>query len=306
MTRLAVPEPENHALHRAMRAPARPATRGGLPDACQQLFAAILIDDEVEPQVPPPATIQLDFTPDELAGCFDLALELWTRGFDRPAMIALSRRLLRAGDLDANDRQRLKEVRAKFKHLRYAHALYGNGHRSPPLLDRVTIGMGHIQDACRNGRPTVARAEGLLLRLSLAGGPAMLLTREAARLRPTTPAGFRALIADDVRVWEDLARSERVTGPAFHAARKRVGRQVSFWDTLRTLEPTPDRYRLSRALAAINGLMGDLHDRLVTSRGVDPASYRAAFPLPGAIRQRLAALTPRYRAALADAPDERG
>jgi hypothetical protein len=260
------------------------------------LFAAILVDDEIEPQVPLPAAIQLDFTSDQLEACFDLALRLWTEGFDASDLAALSHRLLRQGDLAATDRRRLKHVRAKFKHLRYAHALYGAAHRSPPLLDRVTIGMGHIQDACRNNRPLAARTEGVILRLALSAVPAGLLRREASRLCPTSPAAFRELLEEDARAWAALARAETVTGPAFHAARKRIGRQVSFWDTLRTLEPTVDRYRLSRALAAINGLMGDLHDRLVRDRGLDPASYRASFVLPRPIAARLEALLPLYRA----------
>ena len=55
---------------------------------------------------------------------------------------------------------------------------------------------------------------------------------------------------------------------------------------------------MSRALSAINGLMGDVHDGLVRRRAVKATSYGEAFVLPEPIRARIADLLSCYDAAL--------
>lgn len=258
--------------------------------ACDALFAAVLVDDEIDGDLRLPDAVQRGYAQDELVACFRLCRQLWSEGFDPAALLRMCATLRREGDLGPDDRVRFKHVRAKFKHLRYAHALYGAAHRYPPVLDQVTIMMGQVQDACRTGRRTAVATRTALLRLLLTAPMARWLRAESDRLVPTTPDGFRQLLEADRAVLAALIARPTVTGPVFHAARKVVGRQVSFWDTLRTLAPTEDRYRMSRWLSAINGGMGELHDRLVERRAEAPASYRAAFVLPAEIAGRIAAL----------------
>jgi hypothetical protein len=257
---------------------------------CDTLFAAVLVDDEVDPDARLPAAIRLDHTQDELVTCFRLCRQLWAEGFDRERLIALVGLLRRDGDLGERDRLRFKHIRAKFKHFRYAHALYGARHRYPAMLNRVTVTMGKLQDAYRNSRRAAVLREATLLRLLLTELPVRRLYGEADTLIPTDPAAFRAMLEDDFAALTTLVAHDRITGHQFHSTRKRVGRQVSFWDTLRTIGPSPERHDMSRTLSAINGLMGDLHDRMVERRGEDRASYAAAFPLPAEIRDRIAAL----------------
>lgn len=257
---------------------------------CDALFAAVLIDDEVDDDLALPNRIQLDFSARDLVDCFRLARQMWSEGFDRAALIRNTNQLIRTRDLDEPTRVQFKHIRARFKHLRYAHALYSRDHRYPALLDRVTITMGQVQDAYRHHRSAAVLGRAALLRLFLQRPAASLLKAQSERLVVTTPEAFRRLLQDDYRTLAKLLEPAEVSGRGFHAARKVVGRQVSFWDTLRTLAPTEDRYRLSRWLSAINGLMGALHDDMVERRAQDRTLYDAPFALPENIRRLIAAL----------------
>ena len=266
-------------------------------DLCDTLFSAILIDDRIDSIIKLPVSVQLDYSVEELTACFTLAHRLWLTGFDRRKLIYLTDLIRRDGDLVESDRVRFKHMRAKFKHLRYAHALYGVEHCYPRLLNQMTIIMGQIQDACRNQRFEAAVRKSVLLRLLLTKLPSHWLRIEAERLIPTTSNAFRLLIESDAEAMRAAVARSSISGEVLHEVRKRIGRQVSFWDTLRTLEPTTDRFRMSRALSAINGLMGDLHDNLVRRRAADPASYHRPFVLPEMIRGRITSLLPCFGAA---------
>lgn len=79
--------------------------------------------------------------------------------------------------------------------------------------------------------------------------------------------------------------------------RKVVSRQVSFYDSMRTLVPNAEEARLSRFLSAINGLMGRMHDDMVEQAAAGSADYgRDGFPLPDDIRRRLETLVDHYPA----------
>lgn len=263
---------------------------------CEALFAAVLIDDELDEDARLPSEIRFDYSQEQLGACFRICRQLWYSGFDRDILLQLTAKLVRDRDLDEGDRLRFKHIRAKFKHFRYAYALYSDAHRYAPLLNRVTVTMGHLQDAYRNKRSARILREAIILRLLLSRLPLSRLYRDADQLMLTTPAAFRKLLEKDVRSLAAIVANDMVTGHQFHVTRKVVGRQVSFWDTLRTIEPTSDRYDMSRSLSAINGLMGDLHDVLVERRAADPASYRESFVLPPAIGGRITALLAVYPA----------
>lgn len=264
---------------------------------CAALFEAVLIDDEVDAHTELPERITLDHNPAELLDCYRICRQLWRTGVDRDAMIACNATLMREGDLGSEDRLRFKYARAKFKHLRFAHALYGERHTYPILFDWMTVLLGHLQDAFKNGRTDTARREALLCRLFLARGPWRLLEREVDHLTPTTSAGFRVYITHEIASLEGILSHELLTGAQFHATRKIASRLVSFYDTLRTIAPSDEAFKMSRALAAINGLMGAMHDLLIERRVAGTQDYhRDPFALPAEIRDRIAALVARYRA----------
>ena len=264
---------------------------------CAALFEAVLVDDEVDAHTELPDRITLDHSPADLLDCYRICRQLWRTGIDRGTMIACNALLLRDRDLGPEDRLRFKYARARFKHLRFACALYSERHTYPILLDWMTTLLGHLQDAFKTGLAGRVRREAILCRLFLARGPWRLLCREVDRLIPTTSAGFRDYVAREIATLEGILSHARLTGAQFHATRKVAGRLVSFYDTLRTIAPSDEAFRMSRALAAINGLMGAMHDGLIERRVAGTQDYhRDPFALPDEIRDRIAALVARYRA----------
>jgi len=264
---------------------------------CAALFEAVLIDDEVDAHTELPDRITLDHNPAQLLDCYRICRQLWRTGVDRDAMIACNALLLRDRDLGPEDRLRFKYARARFKHLRFAHALYGERHTYPILFDWMTVLLGHLQDAFKTGLAGRVYSESLLCRLFLARGPWRLLEREVDRLTPTTSAGFRDYVAREIATLETMLSRELLTGAQFHATRKIASRLVSFYDTWRTIAPSDEAFKMSRALAAINGLMGAMHDILIERRVAGTQDYhRDPFALPAEIRERIVALVARYRA----------
>ena len=254
-------------------AQSRLAAAGFTRAQCDALFEAILIDDVVDAATRLPDRIVFDYPADTLRSCFVLCRALWRDGFDRSMLIGMSTQLIRGKPLDDSQRRQFKAVRAKFKHFRYAYRLYGVEHRVPSLLDRVTIVMGKLQDAIRNRHRLASIGHALSLRLLLLAPYVRRLEREAHDVAMSGAASFRAMFEEDAARLSTLAGQPMISGRELHAGRKIIGRHVSFYDTLRTLAPSSDAYAMSRSLSAINGLMGELHDRLVERKLVDPRSY---------------------------------
>ena len=262
---------------------------------CDALFAAVLIDDEVDAKTELPDTIMLDYSERQLVACFAICRQLWETGIRREDLLALTDMLWRDGDLAAPDRLRFKHARARFKHLRFAYALYDSRHRYPLMLDWMTTAMGHLQDAFKNGRRGAVAREAVRYRLFLSSLPQRLLAREIGRFFPASGASFRDQTLRQVATLRRVLSADAVTGAQFHATRKIVSRQVSFYDSLRTIEPSAHAYMMSRSLAAINGLMGGMHDDLVMQRIAGTRDYhREPFALPAEIRKRLTMLAERY------------
>jgi hypothetical protein len=262
---------------------------------CEALFAAVLVNDVVDPVTDLPETITLDHDPDHLLDCFRICRQLWKTGVDRDELRALTRRIGRDHDLDEAERLRFKYVRARFKHLRFAFALYGAKHRYPTILDWMTTAMGHLQDAFKNGHVGAIGREVLIARAFLSAPAQALLRREVDHFRPGGSRSFRAYVARQVAILHSVLARDRMTGHEFHETRKIISRQVSFYDSLRTIAPSEEAYRMSRALAAINGLMGAMHDELIQRRIAGTLDYhKQNFPLPAEIRDRLTALAACY------------
>lgn len=267
------------------------------PEQIEALFQAVLIDDDVDAITELPDRITFDHDAAVLADGFDICRQLWLDGVDRRELLALIDILARDRDLDADNRRRFKHMRAKLKHFRFACALYGERHRYPVLTDWLTTALGHLQDAFKTGQDGRVLEKVLVTRVLLSPLAWTLMRREQDRLVLTGAAGLRAYVARDMARLAEVVAHPTLTGAQFHAARKVASRQVSFYDTMRTVRPSDDAYRMSRTLAAINGLMGDLHDRLVERRVAGVQDYhREHFALPPEIHGRIAALVDRYRA----------
>jgi len=260
------------------------------------LFQAVLIDDDVDAYTELPDHMTLDHDQTLLADGFRLCRQLWIDGVDPAGLRDLLTKLSKDRDLDAADRLRFKHMRARLKHFRFACALYGADHRYPTLIDWFTTALGHVQDAFKTGqeRRVLRKTRVAGLFLSPIGWP--LVERERDRLHLTDSAAFRDYLRRQMLKLAATIEQPTITGAEFHAARKIASRQVAFYDTMRTLRPSTEAYRMSRSLAAINGLMGNMHDDLVERRVAGLQDYhRERFPLPADIRDRITALIDGYR-----------
>lgn len=281
------------ALARRLRACA-PASEATL----EALFEAVEIDDIVDPVVSLPDPIPMDYDRQRMEAGFGLCLQFWHRWADRGALLALVHTLLREGDLAPAARRDYKNIRAAYKQLRFALVLYSADHQAPKLFKLTVALMGLLQDAFRGGRRGAVLRTGLALRLLLSAPLWAAVENSLARTRIDDAAGFLAFRKGEMR-WlrAALEKPGAPNGHVFHKMRKVVSRQVSFYDTMRTLAPNAEEARLSRFLSAINGLMGRMHDDMVEQAAAGTVDYgRHGFPLPDDLRRRLETLVEHYPA----------
>lgn len=266
------------------------------PVVLAALVAAIEVNDLIDLDAPPPVSVRVDNSAERLIAGFRLSRQLWREGVDRAALIALADRVRRDGALDDDARAWMKQVRARFKHLRFAFYLYTDAHRSPAMLSLVTLILGELQDALRVKGAREVRRRALQLRLLLAGPLWRRLEREIDRLAASDAASFRRFTHDQIASLRPLLASPTVTAHGFHLGRKVVSRQVSFHDDMRVLYGEADHIATARWLATLNGLMGAAHDDLVAGHASGGFDYRRErFALPDDIRHRLHALIALYR-----------
>lgn len=72
-----------------------------------------------------------------------------------------------------------------------------------------------------------------------------------------TVNGFIAYRQKQMYILKEIIAKPQLTGREFHDVRKIISQQVSYYDTLRSLDPeNKEALLISRFLAAINGLMG--------------------------------------------------
>ena len=260
-----------------------------------RLFEAILVNDVAEDHVTLPETIPASFTDDVVRDCFDLSHELWARQVDRRALAVLVDRLVLSADLDSRERVSFKHIRAKFKHMRFACVLYTTRHQSPILFKSMTTLMGHVQDAFRNGHSLKTRLYALVLRIMIISPYWRMMERELSRMKLETGPAFEQYLRGQISALSDSLRADRMTAHPFHALRKIVSRQVSFFDDYRTIFPDNRSDVMARYLSDLNGRMGRMHDDLVLKHAKGEQNYRKhQFPLDIALREKLSGLVRQY------------
>lgn len=266
------------------------------PETLHKLFHAVDINDVVDTHVALPETIMVACPDDLMQQCFALCLQFWEDGVTRSGLWRLVQKLLRGEGWTTDERSEFKFIRARYKHLRFARQLYGKRHyKRNHFLSQTTISMGHLQDAFRVGDSAAIARHCARLRLLLAA-PTWAMTRyTVTHTRLDNAAGFLAYRRERMRWLKETLAQAIFTGEEFHAMRKIVSEQVSYYDTLRSLDPTEDAYyKMSRFLAAINGLMGARHDEMVTGSQSGQRDYQTPAPLAEEIRGRLEMLVARY------------
>jgi hypothetical protein len=259
------------------------------------LFTAVEEDDIVDADISLPQLIDLQCSPDKIRDNYALCLQFWEDGFTREELVGLVNAFLENPDLSTTVRMRYKYIRARYKHLRFAQRLYSKAHESGRLFHITTVMLGHFQDAFRNGNKANLKYYGFILRIFLSK-PVWSLVRYSLRhIQLETETGFIAYRQEQMRALRALVANTQLTGKQFHDVRKIVSQQVSFYDTLRSIDQdNVEAFRMSRFLAAINGLMGDKHDEMVADKLSGKRSYDEPAALDVDIRQRLEVLLTSY------------
>jgi hypothetical protein len=259
------------------------------------LFTAVEEDDNVDSNISFPQLIDLQCSADKIRNNYALCLQFWEDGFTRTELVGLVDAFLANPDLSTTVRMRYKYIRARYKHLRFAQRLYSKTHESGRLFHITTVMLGHFQDAFRNGNKANLKFYGFILRIFLSK-PVWSLVRYSLRhIQLETEQGFITYRQEQMRELRELVANARLTGKQFHDVRKIVSQQVSFYDTLRSIDPdNVEAFQMSRFLAAINGLMGDKHDEMVADKLSGKRSYDEPAALDVDIRQRLEVLLTSY------------
>jgi hypothetical protein len=259
-----------------------------------RLFDAVDVDDVIDAHVALPDPIVLGCPDESIRQCYALCLQFWEDGFTREDALRLVEKLMRNEGLSADERLEFKHIRARYKHLRFAQRLYSKRHRSDRLFDLTTRVLGKLQDAFRSGRRSGIVRSGLKLRVLLSK-PVWSMVRRSMESTPMdNEAGLIAFQKSEIRDLRAAVTRTHFAGHQFHAVRKIVSMQVSFYDTLRTLSPNDHAFRMSRFLAAINGLMGSRHDEMVAEALSGRRKYDTPAPLANDIRGRIDTLIARY------------
>ena len=254
----------------------------------EALFGNVLQDDVAHPDALLPAHVTLDYAQEDLIACYRLCWQLLDRGVDIRSFRRLIARIALQQHATERDRPLFKNARAKFKHFRFACANLDKRHRYPWSLNFVTSLMGHMQDAFKNGQKLRTTGWGIVLWLSMQKLPYLIVRRQMADFLPATPSDVRAYFQSENRRIARALKGDQVTGKEFHEIRKIISRRIAFNDTLRTVSPSEHNDRISLYLATINGLMGDMHDRLVEMKVQKTQNYyQDRFPLPAEIALRL-------------------
>jgi len=263
-------------------------------ETLRRLFDAVDVDDIVDAHVALPDPIVLACPDESIRQCYALCLQFWEDGFTREDALRLVEKLLRNEGLSADERLEFKYIRARYKHLRFAQRLYSERHRSDRLFDLTTRVLGKLQDAFRSGRRSGIVRSGYQLRVLLSKPVWSMVKRSMESTRLTTETGLIAFQKAEIQDLKKAVTRTHFAGRQFHAVRKIVSMQVSFYDTLRTLGPNEHAFKMSRFLAAINGLMGSRHDEMVAEALSGRRNYETPAPLANEIRSRIETLIARY------------
>lgn len=264
-------------------------------EECDALFAAILVHDDIDLAAELPETINLEYSQQQFTQCYRICLQLWQEGTDRKFLSKIAEKFYWHRCLDSEDQPAFKNVRAKFKHLRFAHMTFDKHHRYPIKFHRLIRKMGNLQDAFKHEQFADIRRQAIRVRLLSTKIVYALSSREIRQFEPSTPESFRDYINNEIHFIRLNLVEGKVTSRVFHEMRKVISRQVALYDNLKILYPSPYHRTLSHYLSTLNGLMGNMHDELIAKHFNDTQDYESyTFTMPAEIRKRLIALTGKY------------
>ncbi|MBK0034797.1 hypothetical protein IBT47_21135 [Erwinia sp. S43] len=265
------------------------------PETIERLFTAVEEDDKLVESASLPTFIELRCSTDDIRHYYALCLQFWEDGFKREDLLDLINHVLQGNVLSEKERLQYKYIRARYKHLRFAQRLYSKKHESNFIFRQTTVFLGHFQDAFRNHNEKNIKIYGRLLNVILSA-PVWSVVRYC--LRHTVlddDHGFIQYRQQQIRKLQEAIANPKLTGDEFHDVRKIVSQQVSYYDTMRSLDPgNLDACQLSGFLSNINGLMGDRHDEMVADKLSGKKSYSESSQMANNIRQPIEMFVTRY------------
>ncbi len=262
---------------------------------CDELFAAVLVHDELYLEAKLPDAINLDYSQEQLAECYHICQQLWLSGVDRAQICLMIEKIYHQGFLSAEDKIIYHGMRAKIKHLRFAYVTFDERHRYPTMFHWMTGVMGNLQDAFKHNQRFALVRSALLVRFLLTKFFYALITKEMDCFQPSTPESFQHYVHDEINFIRLHLTKKEITGKEFHEMRKVISRQVAMYDNLKTLYPSTYHCSISEYLSTLNGLMGSMHDALIAKKFDQTQDYyNDTFVIPEDIKQRLINLTNKY------------
>ncbi|WP_354624307.1 hypothetical protein [Psychromonas sp. MME2] len=265
-------------------------------EQCEKLFAAVLVHDDIYPNATLPDEIHLNYSQAQLNQCYQLCLQLWELGVQRQTLKALIFKIYRQHQLDPAEQEVYKDIRAKFKHLRFAYVTCGENHTYPNLFSNLTRKMGKFQDAFKNKKYSNMKWAVNRLRILLTPFVYRFITREVEHFKASSTETFQHYIHSEIDFIRLHLKQSEVTGKEFHETRKVISRQVALYDNLKVLYPSQYHNKISEYLSTINGMMGSFHDDLIITKFADPEKYfEDTFPIPAEIKVRLESYTQKFQ-----------
>lgn len=259
-----------------------------VPDLRRRLFDGILANDDITPDAALPERIPFEFSDMDFARCFDLCREVWADGMDRSALYELAVRMAHARAIPEDDKRPLSDVRARYKHLRFAFAVFGALDRYPAAFNILTNAMGHLQDAATNDKPGRIAANARLMQFMTSAPLFALVQRNVDGFRPAGIDAFRAYRIRQTGTLTDYLAMDKVTPHQFHNSRKVISRFRAYFNTLQCLYDDPGIGDTATCLATLNGMMGNYHDELIARKLDGTMNYfRDRIDFPPDIRRRL-------------------
>lgn len=265
-------------------------------EVLERLFIAVEEDDIVDEHATLPKIINFQCSQEIIRSNYALCLQFWEDGFNRKDLLGLIIKQLKSGELSKKEQMQYKYIRARYKHLRFAQQLYRKKHQTGFLFSKITVFLGRFQDGFRNKQKNHVDFYGEVLRRYHLNIPVWMFVHYSLRhSQLDTAEGFIHYCREQMRTLQLLIAKPQLTGKEFHGVRKIISQQVSYYDTLRSIDPSnQDATQISRFLAAINGLMGNKHDEMVAADMANLKSYDTPAFLDDTIRSRLELLVARY------------
>lgn len=264
-------------------------------EQCDALFAAVLVHDDVYPDATLPDKIHLDYTQNELKQCYRICRQLWKQGVNRAELSMHIAKLMWSLPFSEEDKLKYHNIRAKIKHLRFAYVACDERHRYPKKFHMMTAIMGSLQDAFKNRQRSTIIGLAAVVRLFLSPLFYRFIEQEIDDFQPSTSESYRQYILGEIDFIRQHLTKDAITSKEFHEIRKVISRQVALYDNLKTLYPSDYHTSISQYISTINGLMGSMHDKLITEKfNKTQDYYKDTFEMPAEIWQRLTSLTQRY------------